>query len=154
MLPNAGADAWKTTAPGLVNLSYHWYDASGATVLWDGVRTPIGADVAPTQQRMVQLAVTSPSAPGSYLFRIALVQEGVGWLAPSNPYTITAQPPYTARFGTVTLPSFIAGATYQMNVPVTNVGAAQWAALAAPAVNPGPLSYHWNAWLTANPAVW
>jgi hypothetical protein len=111
MLTNTGTETWKTTAPGQVNLSYHWYDASGGTVIWDGARTPIGADVAPTQQRMVQLAVTAPSTPGAYLLRVSLVQEGVGWLAPSNPYSITAQPPFVARFGTVTLPSFIAGGT-------------------------------------------
>src|SRR5256714_10212371 len=154
MLTNTGTDAWKTTAPGLVNLSYHWYDAAGVTVLWDGARTPLGGDVAPTQQRVVQLAVTAPSTPGSYLLRIALVQEGVGWLPPSNPYTITAQPPYTARFGTVTLPSFIAGATYQMSVPLTNVGAAQWAALAAPGVNAVTLSYHWHDTVSGNVVVW
>jgi len=131
LLTNTGTESWKSTAPGQVNLSYHWYDASGATVLWDGARTALGSDVAPTQQRMVPLAVTAPSAPGSYLLRVALVQEGVGWLAPSNPYSITAQPPYVARFGTASLPSFIAGATYQVSVPVTNTGAAQWPALAA-----------------------
>src|SRR5438093_5004618 len=109
MLTNTGTETWKSTAPGLVNLSYHWYDASGATLIWDGARTPLGGDVAPTQQRMVQLAVTAPSAPGSYLLRVALVQEGVGWLTPSNPYAVTAQPPYLARFGTATVPSFGAG---------------------------------------------
>ncbi|HEY8824400.1 MAG TPA: hypothetical protein VIP07_05870, partial [Candidatus Limnocylindria bacterium] len=113
MLTNTGTETWKSTAPGQINLSYHWYDASGAIVIWDGARTAIGGDVAPTQQRMVPLAVTAPSAPGSYLLRIALVQEGVGWLAPSNPYSITAQPPYLARFGTATLPQFVAGGTYQ-----------------------------------------
>ena len=100
-LTNTGTETWKSTAPGQVNVSYHWYDASGATVVWDGARTPLGGDVAPTQQRTVQLALTAPSAPGSYLLRIALVQEGFGWLAPSNPYSITAQPPYVARFGAV-----------------------------------------------------
>ena len=68
MLSNTGTETWKSTAPGLINLSYHWYDASGTTVIWDGARTPLGGDVAPTQQRMVQLAVTAPSAPGAYLF--------------------------------------------------------------------------------------
>src|SRR5437867_6590393 len=62
MLTNTGTEAWKSTAPGLVTLSYHWYDPSGATLIWDGARTPLGGDVAPTQQRMVQLAVTAPSA--------------------------------------------------------------------------------------------
>src|SRR5256714_14246068 len=142
MLTNTGTETWKSTAPGQVNLSYHWYDAASATVVWDGARTPLGTDVAPTQQRVVPLAVTAPSAPGSYFLRIALVQEGVGWLAPSNPYAVTAQPPYLARFGTATLPSFIAGGAYQVSVPVTNVGTAQWPALAAPGVNPVTLSHH------------
>ena len=154
MLNNTGTDTWKSTAPGLVNLSYHWYDASGATVIWDGARTPLGGDVAPTQSRMVQLTVTAPSTPGAYLLRIALVQEGVGWVAPSNPYSITAQPPYIARVGAVTLPSFIAGGTYQVSVPVTNSGAAQWPALAAPGVNAVTLSYHWHDAVTGNAIVW
>lgn len=154
MLNNNGTDTWKSTAPGLVNLSYHWYDASGATVIWDGARTPLGGDVAPTQSRMVQLTVTAPSAPGAYLLRIALVQEGVGWVAPSNPYSITAQPPYVARVGAVTLPSFIASGTYQVSVPVTNSGAAQWQALAAPGVIAVSLSYHWHDAVTGNTIVW
>ena len=154
MLTNSGTETWKSTAPGQVNVSYHWYDAAGATVLWDGARTPLGADVAPTQQRAVQLAVTAPSVPGSYLLRIALVQEGVGWLAPSNAYPVTAQPPYLARFGTVTLPSFIAGAAYQVSVPVTNAGAAPWPALAAPGVSAITLSYHWHDTASGNAVVW
>src|SRR6267378_5963018 len=76
MLTNTGTDTWKSTAPGLINLSYHWYDASGGTVLWDGTRSPLGGDVAPTQQRLVQLTVIAPSTPGAFLLRIALVQEG------------------------------------------------------------------------------
>src|SRR5439155_27054434 len=96
-LTNTGTEVWKSTAPGLVNLSYHWYDPSGAPVVWDGARTPLGGDVSPTQRRVVQLAVSAPATPGAFLPRIALVQEGVGWLAPSNPYAITLQPPYVAR---------------------------------------------------------
>jgi stage II sporulation protein D len=153
-LTNTGTENWKSTAPGLVNASYHWYDASGVVVVWDGTRTPLGADVAPTQQRPVQLSVTAPAAPGSYLLRIALVQEGVGWLPPSNPFLITAQPAYLARVGATTLPSFVAGGTYQVSVPVTNTGAAQWPALAAPGVIPVTLSYHWHDAVTGNTIVW
>jgi SpoIID/LytB domain protein len=151
---NGGTDTWKSTPPGQVNLSYHWYDAAGATVVWDGARTALGADVAPTQQRTVQLAVTAPAAPGAYLLRLALVQEGVGWLAPSNPYSITAQPAYQARFGAVTLPAFIAGGTYQVSVPLTNAGAAQWPAQAAPGVVAVTLSYHWHDAVSGNTIVW
>ena len=151
---NTGTDTWKSTAPGLVNLSYHWYDAAGATVVWDGARTPLGGDLPPTQQRTVQLAVTAPAQAGAYLFRVALVQEGVGWLPPSNPYSITAQPAYLARFGAVTLPSIIAGGTYQVSVPVTNAGAAPWPALAAPGVAAVTLSYHWHDAASGNTIVW
>ncbi|TMC73721.1 MAG: SpoIID/LytB domain-containing protein [Chloroflexi bacterium] len=151
---NTGTDTWKSTAPGLVNLSYHWYDASGATVVWDGARTPLGGDLPPTQQRTVQLAVTAPAQAGAYLFRVALVQEGVGWLPPSNPYSITAQPAYLTRFGAVTLPSIIAGGTYQVSVPVTNAGAAPWPALAAPGVAAVTLSYHWHDAASGNTIVW
>src|SRR5438445_774024 len=148
MLTNTGTDTWKSTAPGLMNLSYHWYDASGGTVMWDGTRTPLAGDVAPTQQRLVQLTVSAPTTPGAYLLRIALVQEGVGWLTPSNPYSITAQPPYIARFGAVTLPSFIAGGTYQLTV--TNTGNQPWNATGP---NPVDLSYHlFDA--NGNPVIW
>src|SRR5207237_4268637 len=116
---------------------------SGAPGGWAGARTPLGADVAPTQQRLVQLAVAAPATRGAFLLRISLVQEGVGWLAPSNPFAITLQPPYVARFGAVTMPSFIAGGSYQVSVPVTNAGAAQWPALAAPGVIAVTVSYHW-----------
>ena len=153
-LNNTGTEAWKSAAPGIVNASYHWYDPLGAVVVWDGVRTPLGGDVAPNTQRTVQLNVIAPSAPGSYLLRIALVQEGVGWLAPSNPYPITAQPAYQARIGAVTLPSFVAGGTYPVSVPVTNIGAAQWPAVAAPGVNAVTLSYHWHDATTGNTIVW
>src|SRR5256714_12994582 len=34
MLTNSGTETWKTTPPGLVDLSYHWYDAAGATRPW------------------------------------------------------------------------------------------------------------------------
>ena len=154
MLTNTGTEMWKSTPPAQVNLSYHWYDSSGATVIWDGARTPLGADVMPNQQRMVQLNVTAPSNPGTYLLRIALVQEGVGWLAPSNPYAVTAQPAFQARFGAVTLPGFVASGTYQVNVPVTNAGSVAWPAVAAPGVSPVTLSYHWHDAVSGSAIVW
>jgi len=69
-LTNTGTEIWKSTAPGLVNLSYHWYDPSGAPVVWDGARTAFGADIAPTQQRTVQLSIAAPATPGAFLLRL------------------------------------------------------------------------------------
>jgi SpoIID/LytB domain protein len=154
VLTNTGTEAWRSSGAGLVNVSYHWYDASGATLVWDGARTPLGADVAPQQQRQVQVAVVAPNAPGPYLLRIALVQEGVAWLAPSNPFAITVQPAYLAKFGQIALPSFIAGTSVKISVPVTNNGSVQWIAQPAPGVSPVMLSYHWHDAVTGNTLVW
>ena len=51
---NTGTDTWTTSGANPVNLSYHWLDASGKAVVWDGARTPLGPDVpggAARQQR-------------------------------------------------------------------------------------------------------
>jgi SpoIID/LytB domain protein len=157
-LTNSGTEPWRSAGGfGSINASYHWYDPSGATLVWDGTRTPLGADVPPGGQRQVQVSVVAPSAPGPYLLRLALVQEGVGWLAPSNPFAITAQPAYQAKFGAVTLPSFIAGGTYQIPVPVTNIGTVAWPAQPGPSAQPGvnqvTLSYHWHD-ATGPTVVW
>ena len=146
---NVGPDTWLTSGPQLVNLSYHWIDAGGTTVAWDGVRTPLGApDVAPGAQRQVQATVQAPLAPGSYFLLLALVQEGVGWLPASTPYPVSAITGYQASFGQITLPTFITGVTYQIKVPVTNSGTLQWPAQPSVAGTvPTPqvtLSYHWH----------
>src|SRR5437879_6640053 len=66
MLTNTGTDTWKSTAPGLVNLSYHWYDASGGTVMWYGTRSPLGGDATDTQQRLVQLTANAAPTAAAY----------------------------------------------------------------------------------------
>src|SRR5437588_12972082 len=63
MLTNTGTDTWKTTAPGLVDLSYHGYDRSGAPVGWGGARTPIAADVAATPRRQAPVGGGAPGNP-------------------------------------------------------------------------------------------
>src|SRR5207245_10819814 len=113
---NVGTDSWSVSGASPINLSYHWIDGGGASIVWDGVRTPLGADVAPGAQRTVQAQVLSPATPGSYFLLFALVQEGVGWLPPSTPYPLAAITAYQATFGQVTLPSFISGGTYQVTV--------------------------------------
>jgi SpoIID/LytB domain protein len=145
-LTNTGTEAWRASGGfGQINASYHWYTPDGATLVWDGARTPLGADVLPGAQRQVPVNVLAPSAPGPYILRIALVQEGVGWLAPSNPYAVTAQPAFQAKFGAITLPSFIADGTYQIPVPVTNQGSVPWpATITSPGAVPVTLSYHWH----------
>ena len=147
-LENIGTDPWTTTGPQPINASYHWIDGAGTTVVWDGARTPLGGDVAPGAQRVVQATIQAPPNPGSYFLLFALVQEGVGWVPPSAPFPVAAITGYQATFGQVTLPSFITGGTYQFNVPVTNSGTAPWPARPGPTGTvPVPLvslSYHWH----------
>jgi SpoIID/LytB domain protein len=156
-LANSGSEPWNSTGPQPINLGYHWIDSGGTTVVWDGARTPLGGDVLPGAQRTVQAVIQAPANPGSYFLLLALVQEGVGWLPPSAPYPVAAITGYAATFGQVTLPTFITGVTYQMNVPVTNTGTVSWPAQPSPpGAVPLPqvtLSYHWHD-ATGKTIVW
>jgi len=79
MIVNASSFAWQ---PGTVNASYHLAAAgSGATVVWDGLRTPFASPVAANTIATVQLAVKAPLTPGTYTVRIDLVHEGVAWFS-------------------------------------------------------------------------
>ena len=69
---NTGDETWASSSPNPVDLSYHWYDASGTAVIWDGIRTPLGADVAPGGTRSVTASVTAPATAGVYTLRFAL----------------------------------------------------------------------------------
>ena len=139
---NLGTDPWSATGPNPVNLAYHWTDTAAKTVLWDGSRTALGADVAVGASRPVTASITLPALPGTYLLQLALVQEGVAWLNPSVSYGVTAMPAFNALFGVVSLPPLLLnGTTYAVNVPVTNRGTALWNAAGQNLVD---LSYHWT----------
>ncbi len=141
-LTNTGNQTWNAAGDQPVNVTYHWYDASGAkTVVWDGQRTPLGADVAPNASRTLAVRVPAPATPAQYVLRIALVKEGVAWFPPSSPITITALAAYTAAIGVPPLPVFVAGGRYTLAVPVRNAGAAAWSAAGT---NPVRVSYHWH----------
>jgi hypothetical protein len=141
-MTNAGHDAWNATGANPVNLSYHWTDAAGKAVLWDGGRTPLGADVPAATQRQVIATIATPPAPGTYILQLALVKEGIAWLNPSQPFGILATPAFNAAFGAPALPPLLLNATtYTVTVPVTNTGVAAWNMAGA---NPIDLSYHWH----------
>ncbi len=140
-LTNTGNQTWNIAGANPVNLSLHWYDASGNTVLWDGPRTALGAPVEPTATRTITATVTAPPVPGAYLLRFALVKEGVAWFPPSNPIPVTALAGFVAAVTPPTLPSFIAGGTYDVPIVLKNIGAAAWNATGPNLVD---VSYHWS----------
>ena len=149
-LTNTGNLAWNATGPSPVNLSLHWYDAAGGTVLWDGPRTALGAAVEPNTSRTVTATVTAPPVPGAYLLRFALVKEGVSWFPPSNPLPITALAGFVAAVTPPTLPAFIAGGTYDVPVVLKNTGTAAWNATGPNLVD---VSYHWSD-AAGNTVIW
>ncbi len=149
-LTNTGNQTWNTTGANPVNLSLHWYDAAGNTILWDGPRTKLDAAIDPTTSRTITTTVTAPPTPGAYLLRFALVREGVSWVPPSNPLPITALAGLVAAVTPPTLPSFIAGGTYDVPVVLKNTGAATWNATGPNLVD---VSYHWSD-AAGNTVIW
>ena len=145
-----GAESWNAGGPNPVNLTYHWYDGAGTVVVWDGLRTALGADVPAGTSRTVTATIAVPANAATYTLRLALVKEGVAWLAPSAPYAIQAIPAFAAAYGTAALPAFVAGASYTIPVPVTNRGTAAWNATGANLVD---LAYHWHD-AAGNTVVW
>src|SRR5438270_425708 len=92
---NTGNEVWPAAGANPVNLTYHWCDAAGATpVVWDGLRTPLGADVAPAATRGVTATVALPASAGTYQLGFALVKEGVAWFAPGSPTPLAALAPF------------------------------------------------------------
>jgi hypothetical protein len=64
-----------------LHLAYHWLDAdSGEMTVWDGLRTKIVPPTIAQSRRSYEMRVITPSNPGKYRFRAALVQEHVRWL--------------------------------------------------------------------------
>ena len=138
---NSGTDAWNATGASPVNLSYHWSDVAGRPVIWDGARTPLGADIPAGGSRQLTAQIVTPNTPGPYQLQIALVKEGVAWLNGSVAASVQITPAFNATFGQVQVPALLNATTYTVNVPISNSGVAAWNATGANLVD---LSYHWT----------
>jgi hypothetical protein len=62
-----------------VNMAYHWLSMDGKPVIWDGLRTPIGAALRKSDSREVKLTVRAPPTPGDYVLEVDVVQEKEFW---------------------------------------------------------------------------
>ena len=79
---NVGDEPWSSNAGRYpIHLSYHWMQADGDVVTWDGIRTPLPYDLAPGGSATAQLLVLAPELPGVYEWKPAVVQEGIDWIA-------------------------------------------------------------------------
>ena len=80
-LTNTGARLWPAGGDQPVRLGYHWYDASGNTLLSDGATAALPSDVASGQSTTLSVSVRAPQADGTYTLAWDLVQEGTGWFS-------------------------------------------------------------------------
>ena len=95
VIHNEGDEPW----PGgedrepLIRPSYHWLDAGGTTVVFDGLRTALPAPLAPGGACRMPVSVLAPAAPGGYELRFDLVHERHRWFespAAAQPVTVQA----------------------------------------------------------------
>jgi hypothetical protein len=67
-----------------VAVSYHWFDAGGRLVAWEGDRSPLPHDVRQGEAVEVAAQVVVPSASGRLVLAVTLVQEGAAWFDRTN----------------------------------------------------------------------
>lgn len=80
LLHNASSQLWAGSAANPLNLSYHWHDAHGEVVIFDGERTPFAeAGLGAGEVVEVSLKVLAPAVPGKYRLTVTFVQDGVCW---------------------------------------------------------------------------
>jgi hypothetical protein len=80
-LRNDGALTWLREPPRPVALSYHWLDATGKVVVFDGARTSLAADVPTGGVVRVRALVEAPPRAGRYVLWWDLVHEHTSWFS-------------------------------------------------------------------------
>jgi hypothetical protein len=104
-LGNTSRRTWQARGPSPVRLSYHWLDAGGKAVHWDGARTDLPRDLPPGQRVTLNARVVAPAQPGSYLLHWDLLQENVTWFSareaggPKLPLAVGVAAPLAAPAG-------------------------------------------------------
>jgi hypothetical protein len=89
-LTNQGWDTWSTDRNHIF-ISYHWLDAGGRIVDFDGTRTPLPRPISSGDTCDVTVAITTPGRAGRYQLAIDLVREGVTWFSEAGQPWFTVQ---------------------------------------------------------------
>jgi hypothetical protein len=145
-LTNTGNFLWPAAGAFPVHLGYHWIDAAGNAVVWDGVRSSLASDVSPGAAQTLQAKVQVPVAPGAYTLKWDLVQEGIAWFSGKGvktfdqPVVVAAARPF--EYGSSMLPqppdALPTSITTSVPVRIQDLSGSDWDG----SVN---LSYHWIA---------
>ena len=83
-LVNRSRETWPVEAAARINLSYHWLDAAGKPVVWEGERTPLPRAVPPGESVNARQTVKAPPTPGTYTLVLDPVFEQIAWFADKN----------------------------------------------------------------------
>lgn len=83
-LVNRSRETWPVDAAARINLSYHWLDAAGKPVVWEGERTPLPRAVPPGETVSTRQTVKAPPTPGMYTLVLDPVFEQIAWFADKN----------------------------------------------------------------------
>jgi SAM-dependent methyltransferase len=82
---NGGTCTWPSIASAdnkyAINLANHWLTPDGKVAIWDDGRQFLPCDVAPGAEVEMNLGVTTPPRPGSYILQLDLVHENVAWFS-------------------------------------------------------------------------
>ena len=78
-LTNNSAKSLSSEEPFPVNVSYHWLDAVGNMVTYDGIRTRLPRPLASNDKMEIWTEIIAPELEGDYRLQITCVQEGVLW---------------------------------------------------------------------------
>ena len=155
IVTNAGKGVFPITNATPVTLGYHWYDAAGKVVVFDGPRTKLPADLGPGQSVSLTASVMPPTVGGTYRLAFDLVQEGVTWFSQAGvptgdmPVTIVGRT-YGATYQPAVTTLAVTGAQAAVPITIVNSGNFTWPAAGA---NPITLSYHWQR-PDGSAAVW
>ncbi len=78
-LTNTSRATWPASGPVRVNLAYHWLGPGGRTVIEEGMRSHLAADVPPGGKAVVRQQIEAPPRPGTYTLVLEPLYEYVGW---------------------------------------------------------------------------
>jgi len=127
---NQGSRTWSGESG--YAIAYHWFDADGRIVEWDGVRTPLIEPVRPGESRIIEATLEAPRRSGIYSLQWDVVQEGELWVSEVDPTPVAAWPVTviaTHAFSVVraTTPRVLmAGGRRTATVEIRNDGVRPW----------------------------
>ena len=148
-IENRSRRMWVAEGATPVRFAYHWLSPSRETVVHDGLRTALPADLAAGAKIRLGATIESPKAQGVFLLQVTLVEESVAWFEALGFHSDTRRVEVVdardfARGKLALLASperLIAGHAVRIPVTLTNESSHIW-----PRAEPCPVavSYHWR----------